>query len=149
MGAGALNPVGDDPAWADNGGGVILQYDFLPPAGWSEERIAQEQLAIAAAIGAADLPATPVPAWLALTRRLPAALRSALVAELRDGNQMAGIGSAGWPQEGSIVVTLRARFTVARQAPPDGVHWHAPEDPHYAREELSQQIDGVEFLILA
>ena len=139
----------DEQAWIDNGGGSILQSDFLPPAGWSDERIAQEQAAMAAAIDAADPPTAPVPDWHALARRLPAALRSALVAELGAGNQMAGIGSAGWPHEGSIVATLRARFTVARQALPDSVHWRAPEDPHYAREELSQQVGRVEFLILA
>jgi hypothetical protein len=149
MGAGTLTSMQSDPAWIDNSGGGILQYDFLPPARWSEARIAQEQAAMAAAIDAQDLPAAPVPAWLALTRRLPADLRSALVAELRAGNRMAGIGSAGWPSEGSIVVTLHARFTVARQALPSGVCWRAPEDPHYTREELRQQVGAVEFLILA
>jgi hypothetical protein len=149
VGAGELNPVRDDPAWADNGGGGILQYDFLPPDGWSDERIVHEHLAMAAAIDAPDLPAAPVPGWLALVRRLPAALRSALVAELRAGNRIAGIGSTGWPHDSSVVVTLRARFSVARQAPPDGVRWRAPEDPHYVREELSQQAGRVEFLILA
>lgn len=138
-----------DPAWSDNGGTGFLQYDFSPPAGWSDERIAPQHLGMATAIDAADLPDASVSGWLALARRLPDSLRSALVAELRAGNRMAGIGSAGWPNEGSIVVTLRARFTAARQAPPSGVQWRAPEDPHYAREELSQQVDGVEFLILA
>ena len=142
-----MNPVRDDPAWADNGGDGILQYDFFPPAGWSDARIAQEQAAITAALDAPD--ASDAPGWLALARRLPDALRSVLVAELRGGNRIAGIGSGGWPHAGSIVVTLRARFTVARQALPECVRWRAPEDPHYAREELSQQAGGVEFLILA
>jgi len=141
-------PMQSDLAWSDNGGGGVLQFDFLPPAGWSDERIGQEHADIAAAIGAADLPAAYVPGWLALARRLPAALRSALVAELGAGNRMAGIGSAGWPNEGSVVVTLRARFSVAREALPDGVRWRAREDPHYAREELSQQVGAVEFLIV-
>ena len=144
-----MNPMKDDPAWTDNGGGGNLQYDFLPPAGWSDARIALEQATIAAALDATNLPAAPVPDWLALTRRLPTALHSALVAELRAGNRIAGIGSTGWPSEGSIVVTLHARFTVARQALQDGVQWRAPEDPHYAREELSLQVGGIEFLILA
>ncbi|MBD8529281.1 MULTISPECIES: hypothetical protein [unclassified Massilia] len=139
----------DEQTWIDNSGGGILQYDFVPPHGWSAERIVHEHLAMAATIDAPDLPAAPVPGWLALVRRLPAALRSALMAELRAGNRIAGIGSTGWPHEGSVVVTLRARFSVAREALPDGVRWRSPEDPHYAREELSQQVGAVEFLILA
>lgn len=40
----------------------------------------------------------------------------------------------------SVVVTLRARFSIEREALPDGVRWRAPEGPHHAREELSQQV---------
>lgn len=146
--------MADDPAWKDHSGGGILQYDFAAPGHWTGERMAQEQAAIAAAINADDVDAgpaasPPAPGWLALARRLPAPLRAALGAELRAGNQLTGIGSAGWPDAGSIVVTVRARFSVARQAPPGGVRWRAPEDPHYAREELSQRVGPVEFLILA
>lgn len=80
---------------------------------------------------------------------MPAPLRAALLAELRAGNQMAGIGSTGWPNEGGIVVNLRKRFSAACHAPPAGVAWREPNDPHYAREELSQKVGGVEFLIIS
>ena len=139
-----------DPAWSEHSGDGFLQYDFAVPGHWTGERIATEQAAIAASIDAVDGDAgLAAPGWLALARRLPGPLRAALTAELRAGNQLAGIGSAGWPSEGSIVVTVRARFSVARQAPPCGVRWRALDDPHYAREELSQRVGSVEFLILA
>ena len=124
-----------------------MQYDFLPPGHWSSERIAAEQSAIAALLEGADSDGA-APAWLKLARRLPAPLRTALIAELHAGNQLAGIASQGWPNDGSIVVNMRERFSAARREPPPGVLWRAPEDPHYAREELSQKVGSVEFLII-
>jgi len=90
----------------------------------------------------------PAPCWLQLARRLPGPIRAALLAELRAGNQLAGIGSAGWPGEGSVVINMRDRFSAARRAPPDGVTWREGQDAHYAREELRQQVGTVEFLII-
>lgn len=137
-----------DPAWIDNCDGALLQYDFFAPGHWPRERVAAEQAAIAASIEARET-ASGAPGWLQLARRLPTALKTALLAELRAGNALTGIGSTGWPDAGSIVVNLRDRLTVARQAPPPGVVWREPGDAHYAREELSQQVDGVAFLVLA
>jgi hypothetical protein len=136
-------------AWINNSGGGNLQYDFYPPADWTGERIAEEQAAIATLLEATtgDDKGAAAPGWLRLAARLPAALRNALVAELRAGNRLAGIGSTGWPGEGSIVVNVRERFTAARQAP--GVAWRRLDDPHYAREELSEKMGPVEHLVLA
>lgn len=136
-----------DSAWIDNSEGALLQYDFFAPGHWPRERVAAEQAAIAALIEAQELD-SDAPGWLQLARRLPTALKTALLAELRAGNALTGIVSTGWPDAGSIVVNLRDRFTIARQAPPPGVVWREPGDAHYAREELSQQVDGVAFLLL-
>ena len=133
-------------AWIDNSGGGNLQYDFYPPGDWTGERIAAEQAAIAALLER-DEGGPTAPGWRRLAARLPAALRQALVAELRAGNRLTGIGSTGWPAEGSIVVTMRERFTAARQAP--GVAWRQLDDPHYAREELCVKAGAVEFLAIA
>ncbi|HBZ07266.1 MULTISPECIES: hypothetical protein [Massilia] len=138
-----------DAAWIDNSNGDLLQYDFFAPSHWTTERVGAEQAAIADLIDSVELQdLAPAPRWLQLARRLPGPLRAALLAELRAGNQLAGIGSAGWPGEGSIVVNMRDRFSAARHAPPFGVTWRAPEDAHYAREELRQRVGAVEFLIL-
>jgi len=138
-----------DSAWIDNSDGDLLQYDFFAPGHWTKERARAEQAAIADLIAGVRVPdPVPAPGWLRLARRLPGPIRAALLAELRAGNQLAGIGSAGWPGEGSIVVNLRERFSAARHAPPPGVTWRAPEDAHYAREELRQQVGAVEFLII-
>jgi hypothetical protein len=137
-----------DSAWTDNSDGDLLQYDFFAPGHWTRERVAAEQAAIAALIEAQDAGAAAAPPWLQLARRLPAAARAALAAELRAGNVLTGIGSAGWPNAGSIVVNMRDRFTAARQAPPPGLVWREPGDAHYAREELCQQVGPVSFLII-
>jgi hypothetical protein len=137
----------NEPAWIDHSSGAILQYDYRPPAGWPAGRVAAEQLAMAAMIEAADVDA-PAPGWLRLATRLPAGLRGALTAELRAGNRLAGIGSSGWPGEGSIVVNLAERFTAARRALPPGVRWRRLDDPRYVREELTQTVDTVEFLLV-
>ncbi len=136
-----------DSAWKDNSAGDLQQYDFSRPNHWTSERVAAEQAEIAALLERADSDAG-ASGWLQLARRLPGALRAALIAELRAGNQLAGIGSTGWPNDGSIVVNMRDRFSAARHAPPPGVVWRELNDPHYAREELSQKVDSVEFLIL-
>lgn len=136
-----------ESAWRDHGGGAMLQYDFVPPAQWSGARVAEEQLAIADAI-AGDAEAGDE-GWLQLARRLPPALRKALVAELRAGNRLAGIGAAGWPDEGSIVVNLRDRFVTARHVLPPGVRWRQLDDPRYAREEMSLTVGPTAYLIIS
>lgn len=136
-----------DSGWIDNSEDALLQYDFFAPRHWTRERAVAEQAAIAESI-AAPAAEAGAPGWLQLTRRLPAPLRAALVAELRAGNALTGIGSTGWPDVGSIVVNLRDRFTVAREAPPPGVVWRAGSDPHYAREELIQQAGAVTHLVI-
>ena len=140
--------MASDCCWKDQGHGELLQYDFIAPGDWSRERVAAEQAAIAAALAEPDRDGA-APAWLTLTRRLPGSLLAALIAELRSGNQLVGITSQGWPNDGSIVVTMRDRFSAARQVPSAGVTWRELNDPHYAREELSQKVDAVEFLIIA
>lgn len=134
-----------DTDWKDNSNGELLHYDFSPPAHWTRERLAAEWTAI----GEPDSRASPQePGWLHLIRRLPHALRAVLIAELHHGNQIGGVGSTGWPDDGSVVVSLRDRFSATRQATPPGVVWRELNDPHYCREELSQKIDGVEFLLI-
>jgi len=77
--------------------------------------------------------------WLNLAWRLPAGLRSALIKELAD---------TGWPQMGSVVVTMRERFHATRRALPQGVSWREVNVPHYWREELSQSSGATEFLLI-
>jgi hypothetical protein len=135
----------NDQAWKNNSNGGFLQYDFSLPVHWTAGRLAAEW----AAIEAPDSSATAQePGWLHLARRLPDALRAALIVELQHGNQIASIGSTGWPSDGSVVVSLRDRFSTARKPTPPGVVWRELNDPHYCREELSQKVDGVEFLLI-
>lgn len=86
--------------------------------------------------------------WLNLAWRLPAGLRSALIKELAAGNWIASISDTGWPHPGSVVVTMYERFHATRRAPPQGVSWRAVNDPHYWREELSENRGGTEFLLI-
>lgn len=137
----------NEGAWQSEGSGSIVQYDFIPPPSWTSARIAAQQMGIADTLEARDLQA-PWPGWCDLLRRLPAALKASLVAELRAGNQIIGIGSTGWPNQGSIVVNLRERFYTVAHTRPAGVVWRELNDPHYAREELSERVGSAEFLIL-
>lgn len=139
-----------DSAWIDNSDGGLLQYDFFAPRHWTAQRVGAKQAAIADLIeGVNAQDPAPAPGWLRLARRLPGPIRAALLAELRAGNQLTGIGSSGWPRDGSIVVNMRERFSAARHAPPAGVTWREVLEAHYAREELRQQLGAVEFLIIA
>lgn len=136
-------------AWIDNSDGDFLQYSFSPPAHWTSERVAAEQAATIEAIEGTGVDAdAAAPGWLRLARRLPDGLRAALVVELRVGNRLSGIGSSGWPHDGSVVVNLCERFSASRRALPAGVVWRELNDPHYAREELSAQAGSVASLII-
>lgn len=138
-----------DLAWKDNSNGKLLQYDFSPPSQWPEDRTAAEQAATLALLENLGLDgSSSKPGWLRLARGLPDALRIALIAELRAGNQLTSIGSTGWPSDGSIVVNMKKRFSAARYSPPPGVTWRELNDPHYCREELSQKVGLVEFLLI-
>ena len=126
-----------DQGWLDHGNDDLQQFDYAPQPGSSAAAIASAQTGFAALIegntGAADRPG-----WLRLIDQLPAALRRALVAELRAGNRITAVGSSGWPEPGSVVVNLDQRFTVARGLASDGVLWRRLDDPHFAREEVTQ-----------
>ena len=138
-----------EQAWRNNSSGSILQYDFAPPPHWTSDRIVAEQTKLATQIDAADGTIRRTePGWLRLAKELPEQLRGALVEELLAGNHLSGIGRTGWPNEGSIVVKLRERFSTARHSRRPDVVWRTLDDPHYCREELSQTVDSVEFLII-
>ena len=139
-----------DQAWIDNSSGDLRQFDFWPPAQWTSQQRADEQIRMLAILDHVDAaPDTPLPGWAALARCLPEALRTVLILELRAGNQLRAIGSSGWPAQGSIVVNVSDRFGTAKSGLPQGVSWRAPNDPHYCLEELSQTVNAVEHLILA
>jgi hypothetical protein len=138
-----------ESGWKDNSNGDFLKYDFSPPQHWTRKRAIAEQAAIVSSLDRGDFDTgTKVSGWLQLARRLPDALRAALIAELRAGNQLASIESMGWPSEGSIIVSMHERFSVGRHTLPIGVTWRKLNDPHYWREELSQKIGQVDFLII-
>lgn len=140
----------DDTCWRGHSSGDCLQFDFVRPGPWKTKRTTNAQAAIRSAIEAIDHETnSEVPGWLRLARQLPEALRADLVAELRAGNPIVGIGTMGWPSKGSIVVTMGERFTAARRLPPAGVVWCAHNnEPHSWREDLSQQVGPVVFILM-
>ena len=138
-----------DQAWKNNSNGELLQFAYQPPGQWSAERMAEEHAAVAALLDEPDAGAgADQPGWLRLAARLPRQLRQLVALELRHGNEIVGIGSNGWPNHDSVVVNLRARFSAAHRTPTPGVVWRDMNDPRYCREELSQQVDGTEFLAI-
>jgi hypothetical protein len=140
-----------DQAWKKNGAGTIEQYDFSPPRNWDQERIREEMELVTQALRSVRNMENHefAAGWLRLARQLPQALRLALIFELELGNVMKGIGRSGWPNEDSIVVNVSERFNLAsRQKVLSEVRWRRLDDPHYCREELSQKVNGVEYLII-
>ena len=137
-----------DPNWKDKSDGDRLQYEFVPPPQWSAQRRAEEQAKFAALIEEGNDGSDAVPAWLRLVARLPTGLRAALALELRNENEIGDISSTGWPHKGSVVVTVCKRFRAARKAPPPGVEWRQMNCPQYWREHISEQADGIDFIIL-
>ena len=126
-----------------------LHNDCYPPVDWTDQQIAEKHAAIIALIEGANDRATPISPWLGLVRQLPDGLRKALLDELKAGNGLCQVNLADWPNEGSIVVNMRNRFSVARHAPPPGVRWDDINDIHFWMEQLSQKVDFVEHLIIA
>jgi len=127
-----------------------LKFDFAFPGHWTSKRMKEAQTAILSSLEAVRCEANSnIPGWLLLAWRFPDELRAALIAELRAGNSLVSIESMGWPSEGSVVATMGERFTVARRSPPAGVVWYGHNEvPHSWREELSQRVGQVQFLLM-
>jgi hypothetical protein len=138
-------------AWKDNSEGKVIQYDFVPPENWSDDRINEEQYRIIEMLSNIDniVANNLQTGWLGLAIKIPLDLRGALIAELQSGNRLLGIGSSGWPNEGSVVINISQRFLDKDNALSPDVHWRRLDDPHYCKEELSQIVDGIEYLIIA
>ncbi len=139
------------PGWIDNSGDGGMQFDYFPQAGWADPGVAatmQQMAGLIADAVDARLDAAGAPGWLQLILKMPDRLRGVLVAELRAGNFLSGVGSIDWPDHGSIVVNMRDRFTVARRAPPEGVMWRASDAPHFAREEVMQRQGAIAHLLI-
>lgn len=125
-----------------------LQYDFvLPPASASADLvcIAHEQ---AEQLDAALAGNSKVAPWTSLALEMPSALREVLRDELRRGNLLTGIGRGGWPSSQSIVGNLLQPVSMDSVTSHPPAVYRKPNDPHYAREEISQLVDGVEFMLL-
>lgn len=86
--------------------------------------------------------------WFQLIRKLPSGLRAALLSELELGNQIVSIQKSNWPQNGSIMVCLGARFKNDYTKNKFGVNYRLVNDPHYWYDEISQVVDSVTYLVV-
>lgn len=129
----------------------LVHYDYVVPANWDAGRSAFERAQMIAALRSIDDAAglQPGTGWLALAARLPCALRRLMLLELAAGNPLRAIGGSDWPTPGSVVVNFGQRFSNASQANGEGVCWRKLDDPHYCLEEISQRVDGIEYLLIA
>lgn len=132
--------------WKNKSVGDSHIFDCAPQDTWPPSRLAKERSAMIALLEREG--PTDEQGWLNLACRLPAELRSALIKELAAGNWIISISDTGWPDPGSVVVTMRERFHATRQALPQGVSWRAVDIPHYWREELIENSGGIEFLLI-
>lgn len=129
----------------------LVQYDYVIPASWGATRIALERERMIDALSSIDVGARPQAGtgWLGLAARLPHALRRLMLLELAAGNPLRAIGNSDWPTPGSVVVNFGHRFSTASHASTEGVCWRKLDDPHYCVEEISQCVDGIEYLLMA
>jgi len=95
--------------WKNKSVGDSQIFDCTPPDTWPPSRLAKERSAMIALLE--QWVPTDEQGWLNLAWRLPAGLRSALIKELAAGNWIVSISDTGWPHPGSVVVTMRERFT--------------------------------------
>ena len=141
----------NNTCWKDNSNEHAVQFDFVPPKNWNADHVDAEQHSIAQTL--IDLGSNSLkreaPSWIGLAKKLPQELLRVLIQELNSGNKMMGIGSSNWPSEGSIVVNLCDRFGAASHTASGETKWRRLDDPHYCREEVSQMLRGVEYLIIA
>jgi hypothetical protein len=86
--------------------------------------------------------------WYALVRMLPHGLRSALLAELNSGNFVTSLQYANWPQKGSIFVCLGMPFKVDYSKNNFGVKKRELNDPLYWIQDISETVDGIEYLVV-
>lgn len=138
---------GDKRMWKNNSVGDSQIFECTPLDMWHPSRLAKERSVMIALLERGG-GATDERGWLDLACRLPAGLRSALIKELAAGNWIVSISDTGWPNPGSVVVTMHERFHVTRRAPPQGVSWRSVNDPHYWREEPSENSGSIEFLLI-
>lgn len=85
--------------------------------------------------------------WYKIIRRLPGSLRAALLAELKRGNYETSLNT-DWPQTGSIVITLGSSFKSNFAKSKLGVKKSKTNDPHYWRQDVSQTVNGVDYLMI-
>lgn len=85
--------------------------------------------------------------WHKIINRLPSGLRAALLAELKLGNCVTSL-DMDWPQTGSIVITLGSSFKFKFAKSKLGVKYSKTNDSHYWRRDVSQTVDGVDYLMI-
>lgn len=85
--------------------------------------------------------------WHKIISGLPSGLRTALLAELKLGNCVTSL-DMNWPQAGSIVITLGSSFISKFAKSKLGVKYSKTNDPHYWRQDVSQTVNGVDYLMI-
>jgi hypothetical protein len=80
---------------------------------------------------------------------MPKELLGILIIELKLGNEMVGIGIGKWPNQESIVVNLRNRFSEQSKVYSIKTIWRSLNDRHYCSEEIAQKENGIEHLLIA
>lgn len=86
--------------------------------------------------------------WLALIRKFPKEILQVLIFELRSGSQLVNISYGNWPTIGSVVARINGSFSISKKKLLSDVIWRKINDPHYCQEEVSQNKNGVEYLII-
>jgi hypothetical protein len=136
--------------WRKNGVDSMPVYEFLPPKTWRFEKIKIESQKIKNQIesSVSTTGKETNGGWIGLFHELPLCLKRIILYEISNGNNILRIGKTGWPHPQSVVVSLGNRFHTTSRIFCPNVRWRLLDDPHYCREEISEFMNEIEYLII-
>lgn len=137
--------------WINNGTDATPHYDFIEPKEWPNEKLKDERVRVFSDLE--DLEnkklGKDVKGWLFLAYRLPHDLRNVLISEIQHGNQLVSLSAENWPTPGSVVARVKFPFHEKNKNFSTGLVWRELKDPHYCHEEISQVVNGTEFILIS
>jgi hypothetical protein len=136
--------------WVNSGTRELPSYNFRFSENWTADQKRKEINKMFRSINELRRNVKSIlPGWLRLVGSLPDELYDLLVSELQEGNQLLNICSVNWPNIGSVVGTLKYSIHKNNKKSRSHLVWRELNDPHYCNEEMSQNFNGIEYLIIA
>lgn len=135
--------------WKNNGSENAPHYDLILPRGRGGDILTSLNNEIIAHLGGAGRVVGNSAGPVEILKSMPKEMQEVLLIEMRDfGNSIISISRENWPNENSIVVCLANKFSEKSKSVSKNVVWRKLSDPHYCEEEMSQNVEGTEYLLI-